>query len=216
MCLTFSKKGCLSSESQEVLNERGLAQVFFLQSLSVNKEHGMNYLEGSAMCRWLGGCLLLLLAGCSVGESKFLAGNLNGVNHTSAAINYFSVNGYGGANISPHGYGGGMCCAMLPRQWQPGLKLEVEWETDPNPYAKSPPLGSDAFRTFMAKHKTNYKQHSAIVDLPAYEIEKLCSLKVHFLPCNQIKVTTACMAYGQPGYPIKEPLEMKEPAICPK
>ncbi|WP_193059153.1 MULTISPECIES: hypothetical protein [unclassified Pseudomonas] len=39
----FSKKGCLSSESQEVLNERGLAQVFFLQSLSVNKEHGMNY-----------------------------------------------------------------------------------------------------------------------------------------------------------------------------
>ncbi|QPO21209.1 DUF3304 domain-containing protein [Pseudomonas sp. Y39-6] len=92
----------------------------------------------------------------------------------------------------------------------------MEWETDPNPYAKSPPLGSDAFRTFMAKHKTNYKQHSAIVDLPAYEIEKLCSLKVHFLPCNQIKVTTACMAYGQPGYPIKEPLEMKEPAVCPK
>ena len=215
MCLTFSKKGCLSSESQEVLNERGLAQVFFLQSLSVNKEHGMNYLEGSAMCRWLGGCLLLLLAGCSVGDSKFLAGNLNGVNHTSAAINYFSVNGYGGANISPHGYGGGMCCAMLPRQWQPGLKLEVEWETDPNPYAKSPPLGSDAFRIFMAKHKTNYQQHSAIVELPPYE-DRLCALEVHFLPCNQVKVSTSCWRYPSPNSPIKEPLEMNEPAICPK
>ncbi|WP_238536668.1 DUF3304 domain-containing protein [Pseudomonas sp. M47T1] len=176
----------------------------------------MIYLKGSAVCPWVGGCLLALLAGCSVGESKFLAGNLGGVNHTSAAINHFSVNGYGGPNISPHGNRGGMCCAMLPRQWQPGLKLKVAWETDPNPNAHLPALGTDAYRAAYAKHKANYQQHSAIVDLPAYEIEKLCSLKVHFLPCNQIKVTTACMAYGQPGYPIKEPLEMKEPAVCPK
>ncbi|WP_256823660.1 DUF3304 domain-containing protein [Pseudomonas sp. Pse79] len=175
----------------------------------------MSYLKNSAMYQWVGGCLLVLLAGCSVGESKFLAGNLNGVNHTSAAINHFSVNGYGGANISPHGYGGGMCCAMLPRQWQTGLKLEVEWETDPNPYAKSPPLGSDAFRTFMAKHKTNYQQHSAIVELPPYE-DRLCALEVHFLPCNQVKVSTSCWRYPSPNSPIKEPLEMNEPAICPK
>ena len=156
----------------------------------------MSYLNGSTVCQWLGGCLLVFLAGCSLGESKFWGGDLNGVNHTSAAINYFSVNGYGGPNISPHGYGGGMCCAMLPRQWQPGLKLKVEWETDPNPYAKSPPLGTDEFRAFMVKHKVNYQQHSIIVDLPAYETETLCSLKVHFLPCDQVKVATACMAFG--------------------
>ncbi|WP_455927654.1 DUF3304 domain-containing protein [Pseudomonas capeferrum] len=176
----------------------------------------MSYLKGSTVYIWVCGCLLVLLAGCSLGESKFLAGNLGGVNHTPAAINYFSVNGYGGPNISPYGSRGGMCCAMLPRHWQPGLKLKVEWETDPNPDAKSPPLGTDAFRAFMVKHKVNYQQHNTIVALPAYETEKLCSLKVHFLPCNQIKVTTACMAYGQPGYPIKEPLVMKEPAVCPK
>jgi hypothetical protein len=176
----------------------------------------MSYLNGSTVCQWLGGCFLALLAGCSVGESKFLGGNLGGVNHTSAAINYFSVNGYGGPNISPHGSRGGMCCAMLPRQWRPGLKLKVEWETDPNPNARLPALGTDEYRAAYAIHKANYQQHSAIVDLPAYETETLCSLKVHFLPCNQIKVTTACMAYGQPGYPIKEPLKMKEPAVCPK
>ena len=217
MCLTFSKKGCLSSESQEVLNERGLVQVFFLQSLSVNKEHGMNYLEGSAMCRWLGGCLLLLLAGCSVGESKFLAGNLNGVNHTSAAINYFSVNGYGGANISPHGYGGGMCCAMLPRQWQPGLKLEVEWETDPSPYEKikRKPDGFNFDEVALARHEANYGRYSTIVELPPYE-GRLCALEVHFLPCNQVKVSTSCWRYPSPNSPIKEPLEMKEPVVCPK
>ncbi|WP_131679696.1 DUF3304 domain-containing protein, partial [Metapseudomonas furukawaii] len=64
--------------------------------------------------KWLWGVLFLSLAGCSLGESEYLGGNLNGVNHTSAAINYFKVNGYGGPNISPHGYGGGMCCVMLP------------------------------------------------------------------------------------------------------
>jgi len=175
----------------------------------------MSYLKGSVVCQWVGSCLLVLLAGCSVGESKFLAGNLGGVNHTPAAINYFSVNGYGGPNISAHGYGGGMCCAMLPRQWQPGLNLKVEWETDPNPYAKSPPLGTDAFRAFMAKHKVNYQQHSAIVDLPPYE-DSLCALEVHFLPCNKVKVSTSCWRYPSPNSPIKEPLEMKEPAVCPK
>ena len=175
----------------------------------------MSYLKGSTVYQWVGVCLFVLLAGCSLGESKFLAGDLNGVNHTPAGINYFSVNGYGGANISPHGYGGGMCCAMLPRQWQPGLKLKVEWETDPNPYAKSPPLGTDAFRAFMAKHKVNYQQRSAIVDLPPYE-DSLCALEVHFLPCNQVKVSTSCWRYPSPNSPIKEPLEMKEPAVCPK
>ena len=176
----------------------------------------MNYLKGSAIYQWIGGCLLVFLAGCSMGESKYLAGNVNGVNHTSAAINHFSVNGYGGRNISPYGYGGGLCCAMLPRQWQPGLKMKIDWETDPNSNERLPPLGTDEYLAAYAKHEAKYQQHSVIVDLPAYETEKLCSLKVHFLPCNQVKVTTACMAYGQPGYPIKEPLEMKEPAVCPK
>jgi hypothetical protein len=165
---------------------------------------------------WMGGCLLLFLAGCSMGEPKYLAGNLNAVNHTSAAINWFSVNGYGGGNASPFGYGGGMCCVMLPSQWQPGLKLEVKWETDPNPSVRLPALGTDEYRTAYAKHQENYKQRQAIVDLPPYETEKLCSLKVHFLPCHQLKITTVCMGYGQAGYPIKEPLKMQEPATCLK
>ncbi len=62
--------------------------------------------KGKVGRQWAVGSLLLLLAGCSPGTPKFLAGDLNGVNHTSAAINHFSVNGYGGRNISPFGYGG--------------------------------------------------------------------------------------------------------------
>jgi hypothetical protein len=177
----------------------------------------MSYLKGSGMCQWAGGLLLLLMAGCSVGESKFLAGDLNAVNHTSAAINHFSVNGYGGGNVSPFGDGGGMCCVMLPRHWQPGLKFKVEWETDPDPYArlkrKSTGYGPD--EDAYAKHKANYKRHSTTVDLPPYE-DRLCALEVHFLPCNQVKVSTSCWRYPSPNSPIKEPLIMKEPAVCPK
>ncbi len=175
----------------------------------------MSYFKNRVVCLWLGCWLFVLLAGCSAGESKFLAGNLNGVNHTSAGINYFTVNGYGGPNISPYGYGGGMCCAMLPRHWQPGMKFNVVWETDPDPYAKSPPLGTDAFRDFMVKHKTGYRRHSVIVDLPPYE-DGLCALEVHFLPCNQVKISTSCWRYPSPNSPIKEPLKMTEPAVCPK
>ncbi|WP_226478239.1 DUF3304 domain-containing protein [Pseudomonas sp. MWU16-30323] len=177
----------------------------------------MSYLKGYAVYQWLAGCLLLLLTGCSLGESKFLAGDLGGVNHTSAGINYFSVNGYGGPNISPYGSRGGMCCAMLPRHWQPGLKLKVEWETDPDPYArlKRKPSGYGPDEVAYVKHKANYQQHSVIVDLPPYE-DRLCALEVHFLPCNQVKVSTSCWAYPSPNSPIKEPLEMKEPAVCPK
>jgi hypothetical protein len=177
----------------------------------------MSYLNGGVIGRWVCGCLFVLLVGCSMGESKFLGGNLNGVNHTSAAINYFTVNGYGGPNISPYGYGGGMCCAMLPRVWQPGLKFEVKWETDPNPYEKikRKPDGFNFDEAALAKHEANYGRHSAIVDLPPYE-EKLCALEVHFLPCNQVKVSTSCWRYPSPNSPIKEPIKMKEPAICPK
>jgi hypothetical protein len=158
--------------------------------------------------------LVLLLMGCSPSESEYLSGNLYGINHTSAGINYFSVNGYGGGRIPAYGWGGGTCCTLLPRKWFSGLKAYVTWETDPDPYADSPPLGTNEFREFMKMHRLGYQQHNAEIDIPQYETSDLCSLKVHFLPCNKIKITTVCPVYGQPSYPIKEPRVMQEPATC--
>ena len=158
----------------------------------------------------------VLLAGCFPSTPQYLAGNLNGRNHTADAINYFTVSGYRGRNIPPYGYGGGACCVVLPSKWQTGLSVNVEWETDPNPRAALPPLGTSEYRIAYEKHKANYRKHAAVVEIPPYETATLCSLKIHFMPCNQIKATTACPAYGQPGYPIKEPKTMKEPAVCPQ
>lgn len=68
----------------------------------------------------------------------------------------------------------------------------------------------------MEKHRANYKRYSETVDIPEWPGKESCDLKVHFLTCNRVKVTTACAVYGQPNYPINEPFRMKEPAVCPK
>ncbi|ESL53754.1 MULTISPECIES: DUF3304 domain-containing protein, partial [Klebsiella pneumoniae complex] len=52
--------------------------------------------------------------------------------------------------------------------------------------------------------------------LPDYNGQDVCGITVHFLPCDDVKVTTSCYTYGSPSYPIKEPVRMKEPAVCPK
>jgi hypothetical protein len=159
---------------------------------------------------------ILIISGCSgAANDDYTAGDIRGINHTSNVINYVKVNGHGGPNISANGMGGGYCCVMLPRKWTPDLKAHIEWETDPAPYAHLPPLGTDEFREAYARHAANYQKHSAVVDIPRYGKSR-CGITVHFLPCNQVKVTTVCDGYGTPNYPIKEPLNMKEPAQCPK
>ena len=154
--------------------------------------------------------VVFLVSGCSrAGGDGYTAGDIRGYNHTQQGINHFTVNGYGG------GVRGNTCCILLPDKWTPELKAHVEWEVDINPYIVLPPLGTDAFRRAYAKHEASYQKHSMVVDIPQYG-EKRCGITVHFLPCNQVKVTTICDGYGTPNYPIKEPLEMKEPAQCPK
>jgi hypothetical protein len=163
------------------------------------------------MMPWLCGLLGLTLFGCSTAENEKAAGNIAAVNHTEHAINWLSVNGY-----RAHGGGGSSCCIVMPTKWRPGLKANIEWEVDPDPFADSPPLGTDEFRAFMVKHKANYQRHSTTVNIPEWPGTESCDLKVHFLTCNRVEVTTACAVYGQPNYPIKESKRMKEPAVCPK
>ncbi|WP_410002280.1 DUF3304 domain-containing protein [Pseudomonas fluorescens] len=166
-----------------------------------------------SMARGSYALLGLMLSGCSSAENEMAGGNIEAVNHTLNAINWLSVNGY-----RADGGGGSSCCVIMPTKWRPGLMADVEWEVDTDPYAYSkwPPLGSDGYRAAQIKHKANYQHHSATVEIPEWSGTDSCGLKVHFLVCNQIKVTTSCWGYGSPHNPIKERLEMKEPAICPK
>jgi hypothetical protein len=147
---------------------------------------------------------ILLLAGiltmtaCQA-QSKMLPTSVTGYNHTSAAINRFTVNGGG----------------VRPRIWTPGLRAIVEWEADPNSNSstKWPPLGTDAFRAELKKHAAQYTHHTVTVDIPKYEVAG--SLKVHFLPCDQVRVSADNIKRGDPAYPYNFPMIMEEPKVCP-
>ncbi|HBP0512501.1 DUF3304 domain-containing protein [Pseudomonas aeruginosa] len=165
----------------------------------------------------LGGIATLWLTGCSAGSSKNIPTPIEGYNHTSAAINGFTVNGSGGPNIGPHQGGRKQnCCISLPEKWRPGMTVVVEWEKDPNPGASRfwpQPRYSDAWRKAAMEHRTHYTRHRAVLEVPPYD--DVGAIVVHFLPCDEVKVIATLYGYRHPQYPIKEPLKMKEPKTCP-
>ncbi|MCO6060473.1 DUF3304 domain-containing protein [Pseudomonas sp. MOB-449] len=150
------------------------------------------------------------------------SGTLDAINHTHWAINRFSVNGRHAVDIiGPHQGGGGGCCFAVPRQWQPGMTVRVDWETGASGVSKLAdefPGFADRTRYLAWVDEVNAqkRKHSQIVPVPDYRGQATCGITVHFLPCDQLKVTTSCLTYGHPDYPIKDALHLPEPAACPK
>jgi hypothetical protein len=160
----------------------------------------------------------LLLGGCDIPETEsWSGGDLRGVNHTYQEIDSFSVNGSAGPNIGSFGEKGGACCISLPEKWRPGLKADVEWVVSASSEEIAFPGYGDRekYNAWKKNYIDGLVKHRTTVDIPDYGDEK-CGLTVHFLPCNQIKVTASCWTYGAAEYPVKDPREMEEPAQCPK
>ncbi|EMZ0755055.1 DUF3304 domain-containing protein [Klebsiella oxytoca] len=180
----------------------------------------------------------MLLAGCdrSAREESVSGGSgtIEAVNHTHWAINHFSVDGQSGLDIiGPWQGGGGGCCYGVPTKWKPGMTVKVEWETGvafaddvpeiPEPKRPDTKASYQVWQAYSDKKEEWYKKikalnkvHTKIVPVPDYSGQKTCGIKIHFLPCDQIKVTTSCYDYGNPNYPIKDPIKMEEPQICPQ
>ncbi|HCT5951351.1 TPA: DUF3304 domain-containing protein, partial [Klebsiella pneumoniae] len=133
-------------------------------------------------------------------------------------INHFSINGQSGIDsIGPFQGGGGGCCFSVPARWTPGMTVRVEWETGQGSSAGFPGFADEA--KYLAWKKgidAQKRQHSKTVPLPDYNGQDVCGITVHFLPCDDVKVTTSCWSPRNANYPIKEPVRMKEPAVCPK
>ncbi|WP_273805183.1 DUF3304 domain-containing protein [Providencia rettgeri] len=158
--------------------------------------------------------LVLLLSGCSLAASKNqpMAAGLSGYNHTQNEIARFTING-SGASI-----GGVECCILLPAKWTPNLHARVKWKSlDTSKLSPFPGYDQvEAYQRWKAELRQYSTQHEVSVPIPEYDADTACSMKVHFLPCNQVKVTTSCYSYLDPEYPIQEPINMKEPAVCPQ
>jgi Protein of unknown function (DUF3304) len=53
------------------------------------------------------------------------------VNHTDVSIVSIIINGEGTVLAPPmHGQAGGACCAVVPRNWTPGLTATIKWQED--------------------------------------------------------------------------------------
>jgi hypothetical protein len=158
----------------------------------------------------------LLLAGCSQPTAR--AGTIEAINHTKWAVNHFSVDGQSGIDIiGPYQGGGGGCCYGVPPKWRPGMTVKVDWETGEASTKGFPGFAdSKKYREWRDKIKAQNRQHSKVVPVPDYTGQKTCGITVHFMPCDEVKVTTSCANYGHPEHPIKAPLKMPEPNVCPK
>ncbi|WP_370694420.1 DUF3304 domain-containing protein [Pseudomonas sp. FP2309] len=160
---------------------------------------------------------LCCLAGAAWVQSA-QAGTLEAINHTHWAINRFSVEGRSGIDIiGPYQGGGGGCCYVAPARWQLGMTVRVDWETGVA-YPDDFPGFADRpkYLAWVKKNDGLTRKHSKDVPIPDYTNQKVCGLTVHFLPCDDIQVTTSCYAYGSPEYPIKTPLQLPEPQSCSK
>jgi hypothetical protein len=145
------------------------------------------------------------------------ASTLEAINHTHWAINHFSVDGRSGIDIiGPYQGGGGGCCYVAPKRWRPGMTVRVDWETGVGS-SKGFPGFHDREKYFRWRDNiaAQKRRHTKTVPVPNYTGQDVCGITVHFLPCDDIQVTTSCYAYGSPEYPIKTPLHLPEPQSCP-
>jgi hypothetical protein len=154
----------------------------------------------------------------SVFAQDIQAGTLEAINHTHWAINHFSVDGRSGIDIiGPTHGGGGGCCYVAPARWQQGMTVRVDWETGVGGSKGFPGFADEVkYDAWLEKIDAQKRQHSKVVSVPDYTGQKVCGLTVHFLPCDELQVSTSCYAYGSPEYPIKTPLQLPEPPSCPK
>ena len=146
------------------------------------------------------------------------ASTLGAINHTHWAINRFSVDGRSGIDIiGPYQGGGGGCCYVAPERWIPGMTVRVDWETGVGSSKGFPGFGDwPKYLAWKKMVNDQKRQHTKTVPVPDYTNQKVCGLTVHFLPCDEVQVTTSCYAYGSPEYPIQTPLHLPEPQSCPK
>jgi len=161
----------------------------------------------------------LLLTGCSQFAAEAQGGGggiIKAINHTHRAINHFSINRQSGLDIIGPYQGGGGCCFSMPAQWKPGMTVQVDWETGQGSSAGFPGFADrEKYEAWRAKIHAQKRQHSKAVLLADYNGQDTCGITVHFLPCDEVKVTTSCWSPKNANYPIKEPLRMTEPTVCP-
>ncbi|MYM27039.1 DUF3304 domain-containing protein [Duganella sp. CY15W] len=102
------------------------------------------------------------------------------VNHTGNYIYSASVDGAGGGGMDRWGAGvANICCASIPRVWQPGMKVLVRWNM---------PVGIQD----VIKEK--------VVEVEKYD--RPGSIYIHFFPDDEVRVIVTSIVPYNSAHPI--------------
>jgi hypothetical protein len=134
------------------------------------------------------------LSGCD--RSATVNVNVHGVNYTDRVFSYVvrdpqakdSSSGAGGELIDPFGAGGTMCCAVLPKVWRPGIRLQVDttYWLDKQPDGKLPEI-----------------KQTRVVDVPRYVDGKPGELWVLREADGNVSVVSSDFQPDHPKWPGK-------------
>ncbi|WP_316880979.1 DUF3304 domain-containing protein [Ralstonia wenshanensis] len=133
---------------------------------------------------------LLVLVGCAI-QSPAGAMDIAGINYTDIYVSLFTVNGYPGPNVMPHGGGGKfVCCISVPEVWKPGMTVTVKW--------------TDKRNANPIPWKTR------VVEVPQYSPDERGVFVVHFFPNDEVKVLVTRITVGHQNYPFPDPTEYRQ------
>lgn len=139
--------------------------------------------------RWLWTCVLaLVLIGCATprvedDRPKMVSASVGIVNHTDKFVYAAGVNGAGGGTMSEYGAGhAGICCAMIPEKWYPGLTATVRV-------------------TFAVGRKLTGL--SKVVEVEPYD--EAASIYIHLFPNDVVRVVVSDYGGSSTKHPIPAP-----------
>lgn len=142
--------------------------------------------------------LAILLTACAVSTPSMATSkngvsvSLHGVNYTAESFQYVVTdpkdpsNSGGGEHIAPFSAGGTMCCYKLPKQWAPGLQVQVHathWEK----------LGPEK--------KLEEITHVHMVELPRFPDKKIGALWVLRTKEGEIELVITDVQPSHPDWP---------------
>lgn len=134
------------------------------------------------------------MTACAAGPSKKAEGEgvgITGIDHLAdhLSVQDFWVNGY---NAAQAGKGGStVCCAIVPRKWQPGTKIHVRWDVI----------------NWRERTSQSYERD---VELDRYD--EIGQLYVHFLANGQVRALLSNYYPEGNAYPgPRDPIPRKHP-----
>lgn len=131
--------------------------------------------------------------------ASFQAVSLTGVHHMGNKYNVadFYVDGYSGSNVGREGGGGRtVCCVLLPRQWRPGLSVEVRWSVNDWSHENRAEI--------EAGNDDSVDGFGYIARVPVERYEVAEHVWVHFYAGGKARIVSSMPGSGGPKHPIQD------------